>query len=61
MQEVNVADFIIRFSDNYNDEHQGIKESTKNINEIEDEKVLDIILDSISKAISQDQQDDLVR
>ena len=61
LQEVNVADFIIRFSDNYNDEHQGIKESTKNINEIEDEKVLDIILDSISKAISQDQQDDLVR
>ena len=40
LQEVNVADFIIRFSDNYNDEHQGIKESTKNINKIEDEKVL---------------------
>lgn len=60
-QEVNVADFIIRFSDNYNDEHQGIKESTKNINEINDEKVLDIILDSFSKSLSQDQQDDLVR
>lgn len=60
-QEENAADFIIRFSDNYNDEHQGIKESTKNINEIDDEKVLDIILDSFSKSLSQDQQDDLVR
>ena len=60
-QEENAADFIIRFSDNYNDEHQGIKESTKNINEIDDEKVLDIILDSFSKSHSQDQQDDLVR
>ena len=60
-QEENAADCIIRFSDNYNDEHQGIKESTKNINEIEDEKVLDIILDSFSKSHSQDQQDDLVR
>ena len=60
-QEENSADFIIRFSDNYNDEHQGIKESTKNINEIEDEKVLDIILDSFSKSLSQDQQSDLVR
>lgn len=60
-QEENAADFIIRFSDNYNDEHQGIKESTKSINEIDDEKVLDIILDSFSKSLSQDQQDDLVR
>lgn len=60
-QEENAADFIIRFSDNYNDEHQGIKESTKNINEIEDEKVLDIILDSFSKSLSEDQQDDPVR
>ena len=60
-QEENAVDFIIRFSDNYNDEHQGIKESTKNINEIDDEKVLDIILDSFSKSHSQDQQDDLVR
>lgn len=60
-QEENSPDFIIRFSDNYNDEHQGIKESTKNINEIEDEKVLDIILDSFSKSLTEDQQSDLVR
>lgn len=52
---------IIRFSDDYSGDYEYILESTKNINEINDEKVLDIILDSFSKSLSQDQQDDLVR
>ncbi len=60
-QKVHVADFIIRFDDNFYDVFENVKESTKNINEIDDEKVLDIILDSFSKSHSQDQQDDLVR
>lgn len=60
-QKVHVADFIIRFDDNFYDVFENVKESTKNINEIDDEKVLDIILDSFSKSLSQDQQDDLVR
>lgn len=57
----NVNAFLIRFSNNFNDNYSYFNKSTKNINEIDDEKVLDIILDSFSKSLSQDQQDDLVR
>ncbi len=46
---------IIRFSDDYSGELPTVLEITKNIDEIEDEKVLDIILDSFSKSFSQKQ------
>ncbi len=46
---------IIRFSDDYSGELPTVLEITKNIDEIEDEKVLDIILDSFSKSLSQKQ------
>ena len=46
---------IIRFSDDYSGELSTVLEITKNIDEIEDEKVLDIILDSFSKSLSQEQ------
>lgn len=46
---------IIRFSNDYSGELSMVLEITKNINEIEDEKVLDIILDSFSKSLSQEQ------
>lgn len=48
---------IIRFSDDYSGDYEYILESTKHINEIEDEKILDIILNCFSKALAQDQQD----
>lgn len=57
----NANDFLIRFSNDFTDNYSYINKTTKNINEIDDEKVLDIILDSFSKSHSQDQQDDLVR
>lgn len=46
---------IIRFSDDYSGKLPTVLEITKNIDEIEDEKVLDIILDSFSKSLSQKQ------